>query len=329
MIKGITERTDGRFVKTISFNNCRYYIYGKTRTECQNNYFKLKKKLKNNTVEVNKIITLNDWLKEWYELYKKPFVKLNTQQDIENILYNHIASFGSIKLNLLNSTYLQQKLNKIENSRTKEKINLYLNVALKKAHALNKIKINPYEQIVLPKKLNNIRDPFTYEEQVRILKRLEHEEIKPIILFYLVTGLRKQELNIKNILEDINFENKILKAINLKQHDFKTHYKYIDLSDEAINLIINNKTVFKKYSIEGVYRKFKEILNELNISGAIHTLRHTFATNHFYLGTQDKHISDWLGHSTIVITKDIYTKIDRSITKEKIHKLYNNLYFEV
>ena len=47
---------------------------------------------------------------------------------------------------------------------------LYLNASLKKAKSLNKIKNNPFEIIQKPKKLNNKKNPFTYQEQVKILK---------------------------------------------------------------------------------------------------------------------------------------------------------------
>jgi len=36
----------------------------------------------------------------------------------------------------------------------------------------------------------------------------------------------------------------------------------------------------------------------------------------------------WMGHSTIKLTLDIYTDIDKTATKEKIRNLYENFYFE-
>lgn len=45
---------------------------------------------------------------------------------------------------------------------------------------------------------------------------------------------------------------------------------------------------------------------------------HTFAINHFWLGIPDKIISNWLGHSTIQITKDVYTKLDRQLPKKRL-----------
>ena len=37
----------------------------------------------------------------------------------------------------------------------------------------------------------------------------------------------------------------------------------------------------------------------------------------------------WLGHEKIELTQNIYTHIDRTITKKDILKLYNNLYYQI
>lgn len=91
-------------------------------------------------------------------------------------------------------------------------------------------------------------------------------------------------------------------------------------------MVKENIDIFKKHSTNSVYRKFKTILDDLLITGcAIHTFRFTFASNHYILGTPDKYISKWLGHSTTAIKKDVYIQIeDREITKDKIKLLYNN-----
>ena len=41
----------------------------------------------------------------------------------------------------------------------------------------------------------------------------------------------------------------------------------------------------------------------------------------------DNFISRQMGHSTSQITKDNYTDLDYHLSKEKILKLYNNLYY--
>lgn len=323
----ITKRNDGRYVKTISINNVKKYIYGRTKEECKNKFYKIKKQLKKNQNFINKkTYKVKDWLTEWYETFKKNFVSKQTQQEIENIIYEKLKYFHEYNLNEIDTNTIQKYFNKIPKSRPKEKMILYFKASMKKANETGKIKINPFNAFITDKKINNIRPPFTYKEQEQIIKRIKNEDIEIAILIYLLTGLRKQELNYKSIEKDIDYENKTLKAINLKQREDEPQYKIIDLSDKTIELICNNIKNIHALNEEKVYRKFNIILKELNIKGNIHTLRHTFATNCMYIGIPTKIYSKWLGHSTIQITEDIYTGIDKNISKEKINKLYNNLY---
>ena len=61
----------------------------------------------------------------------------------------------------------------------------------------------------------------------------------------------------------------------------------------------------------------------------LYRLRHTFATNHFTIGTNTKQVQEWLGHYSSSLTLDIYTDIDKTASKEKITKLYKNFYFRI
>ena len=322
----ITRRSDGRYVKTITINNNKKYFYGNTKEECRKKYSKFLKQCKNKLIESNTKITIKDWLNKWYETFKVNFVSEQTAKEIKNIIDDKLIYFHKYKIQDINTILLQNYFNKIQKSRPKEKTILYFRASLEKAQQLGYIKSNPFNAFIKEKKINIIKPPFTLEEQRRILERLENEKIKPAILIYLITGLRKQELNYKSIEKDIDYENKTLKAINLKQREEEPRYKTIDLTEKAIELIHNNIKDIHELTHEKVYRRFNQILKELKIKGDIHTLRHTFATNCMYLGIPTKIYSKWLGHSTTQITQDIYTGIDKNITKEKINKLYNNLY---
>jgi len=326
-IMTFTKRKDGRWTKTLTINNVKKYIYGKTKKECYEKFIAFKKD--NKTILTNaykSYYKIKDWLIYWYEMFKKPFVSISTQKEIENIIDVKLEYFHNIGLSQLKTETLQQYFNKITKSRSKEKTILYFKASLDKAVGLGKIKLNPFNAFIKDKKITKSRPPFTYNEQEKILNRLENEEIKIGIILYLITGVRKEELNFKTIENDIDIENKMLKAINLKQQQDDPPYKYIDLTDNAIKLIMENLNIIHSLKQEKIYRKFKEILKELNIKGGIHTLRHTFATNHLYLKTPIKVISTWLGHSTTQITQDIYLSLEKNITAEKINKLYNNLY---
>ena len=52
-----------------------------------------------------------------------------------------------------------------------------------------------------------------------------------------------------------------------------------------------------------------------------HTFRHTYATMLYYAGVDIKTAQYLLGHSSIKVTMDIYTHIDKSQVKNTVSKL--------
>lgn len=67
---------------------------------------------------------------------------------------------------------------------------------------------------------------------------------------------------------------------------------------------------------------FKRMLKKAGIADInFHGLRHTFATRALEKGIPAKTVSDLLGHSSIVITMDLYTHVTDNVKKEAIEKL--------
>ena len=319
---------DKRYVGIKQIHKQKIIVYAKTQKEC---YEKLKNetnKIKSLFTKVNTKVKLKfiTYWQKWYEQNKKPFITKATAQDIERIK-DQLKELHEIEISKINKDKIIDVLNKFEEGRKKEKIILYLKACFKTAFNDGTIKANPFANIVTKPKVIKRKPAFTYEQQEKILARLSNEEIKPIILIYLITGLRRRELDYKNIDKFLYEEDMILKALNLKGRNQVIRYKQIQLTKEGFSLIKNNIELLKKYNEEIVYRKFAEILKELNIKGSIVNLRHTFATNNFYLGNPELFISRQMGHSTSQITKDNYTDIDYHLSKDKVLKLYNNLYY--
>ena len=262
----------------------------------------------------------------WYKQEKEPFITLGTQEDIM-LVYRQLEPLHNKNIKRLTRQEIVDFFKTMPESRSKEKARLYLNAFLK--YYLNEgiISVNPCANVRVLKS-NARKQAFTYEQQKAILEALKGRRLKTIILIYLITGLRKNELNFSSIEKDIDINNRVMKAVNLKGRNFVKRYKYIRLSKAAISMIMNNLDIIHSYNAEKAYREFGELLKEINVNGSIVNCRHTFATNCFYLGKQDLTISREMGHARTQITKDVYTDIDFHLDKEKIYKLYNNLYCE-
>lgn len=121
--------------------------------------------------------------------------------------------------------------------------------------------------------------------------------------------------------------------VMIKQTKPKPMIRYVNISDELEKTLKEKLYLVNKFSKGWTTKKFGKILKKLNLKGSIHSLRHSFTTNHYYLNTPAKQIQVWLGHSSIKITMDIYTNLDPRINpkqeKLEIKKLYNNLYYYI
>ena len=324
-MKNVTKRKDGRYVIRYQVNGHRAVAYARTQAQASAKRAQVRKK----AIQSNKLrtqYTLESWLNYWMETYKKNFIKYDGYIEIGHILRLVKQKLGPIKLEALTTSQIQEYYNNIPSGRRKEKVILYLNASLKKAVETRVLKYNPCLAVVKEKRVKNVRAPFTIDEQRCILSAIKGMDIEPYIYLYLLTGLRKNELP-KDILGALDIENRQFIAINEKQRGLRVEYKRIDLSLACINYIKDNASKFV-LDTEKVYRKFATLLKQLNITGTVHTLRHTFATNYYYLGVPDKVIQSWMGHKTLQVTQDIYIGITDKNAKDELIKLYNNLLYK-
>lgn len=300
-------------------------VYGKTQIECLT---KLNKKIREfkSDVQLHSFtsgFTVLQFWEKWYKENKYPFLSDRSREDYE-IVKRKIAPIHNLALTKLTKEVLLQFFERVEENRTKEKVYTFLKAMLTIAEKEGKIKRNPFNTIVFKFKKRPPKPAFTFEEQEKILSNLKGKELEPIILTYLTTGLRKNELDFKNI--ENNIKDNILTAVNLKGRDRVVRYKKIKLSDAMVKIIMDNLGVFHKYSPGMALDHFKEFLKRLGINGSLVTCRHTFATNCFYLGKDKLIIAREMGHTTSQITDANYIDIDYNLSKEKVLKLYNNLY---
>lgn len=328
IMKNITLRADGRYMGRKQIDGQIVTVYARNANDCATKLKRAIKEALRNPKTKKVTYKLYDWLDNWYETYKAPFVKFKSALQIEAVLKTIKTNFENLSLHELSSVVIQKVLNKFPATRQKEIIVLYFNACLQKAEDLSIIEKNPFKAIVRDRKINNKREPFNLQQQKTILDALKGTDIEAIIYLYLCTGIRKNELNTQNILADIDEDKHILRVKSEKKRNNHDVYREIDITSELIALVKRNITSFDT-NTDLIYRKFKQILVDNGIKGSLHNLRHTFATNHYYLGTPAKQVQVWLGHETIELTQNIYTHIDKSITKNDILKLYNNLYFEI
>lgn len=324
-MKNVTLRGDGRFMARVQLNKKTHTVYARTKKQIEMKLRALKRKLKETELLKTKY-TLHSWLDFWWEHYKKPFV--NEKSNIPIYIASIKQNFPNLKLENYTTAQIQRIMNLLPTSRTKELIMLYLNASFQKAVDTDVIKTNPCKAVVKERKINNKRIAFTFDEQVKIVKAIRNTDIERDIMIYLFTGMRKNEYKPSELLKNLDITNKTLKIESEKKRSSTPVYRLVDLSEAMIDYMLKPNQ-FKQLTVQYIYLHFKKILKELGIQGGLHTLRHTFATNYYYIGVPDKLRSEWLGHEKVDMTQDIYTNIDRSISREKLIDLYGDLLYKI
>ncbi len=85
---------------------------------------------------------------------------------------------------------------------------------------------------------------------------------------------------------------------------------------------------FSMFPADFYSREAKAIFEKIGSPDlTLNCLRHTCATNMVYLKIPVDFRKHIMGHSTTIITDRVYTHIEMGVSKEKIEKLYPNLYF--
>mgnify|MGYP001863043816 FL=1 len=265
---------------------------------------------------------------KWYAQNKEPFISDRTKADI-NLIKTKLEPFYKLNVKYIDRDMILNLFAKQKENRTKDKLTLYTRAFFNYLARERVIEVSPFNNIVLRAPVIKAKEAFTYEQQVQILENLKGTKLEKVILIYLVTGLRKKELNYIDIEKDLDIENFTLRAVNLKGKYKVKRTKLIKLTEASCKLIQDSIQELREWkNSDNVYKAFHKFLKDLNIPGSLVNCRHTFATNNFYLGNPELFISRQMGHSSSQITKDVYTSLDYHLNKDKVLKLYNNLYFQ-
>lgn len=82
------------------------------------------------------------------------------------------------------------------------------------------------------------------------------------------------------------------------------------LLDKKINNALFLSNQGKRLGRKGIWLRFKKIVQEANLEGKVHTLRHSFATHLLEGGADLRSVQELLGHSDISTTQ-IYTHVEK------------------
>ena len=316
-MKNIRKRVDGRWEYRKMKNKTTYSIIRNTQKE-------LLKAIKQFSVGKTAGQTTNKSFyflaTEWYNLFKKDQIKTDIRySQVINSKFD--INLFHVNINKITIDELQYFLNSIKEHRTAKYVYHIIKGVFKFALQKDLIKKDISQFLQAPKNKGKRGEAFTLEEQKLIIHNLDKTSIKYEILFYLLTGCRREEAKNVKILPNNTIFIDGTKTTSARRY-VKISPAFKTILDEHFDEMFQlHSDIYSRY--------FKNFINSLGIYGkTLHDLRHTFSTNLYYLGVPDKERQYYMGHASIVMTNDIYTTLDPNITKEDILKLYNNLYPE-
>ena len=315
-------------------NGKQFYVSARNQQECYN---KLKSALKDKTrteqkAENKNNLTFIEWLKIWYETYKKDKVKETTTIDYKSSA-KYLGDLFSIDIREITNLKINEILNKITFKRRKQKVYELLKDIFNRAEINGLIQKTPIIDDK-PKYKRKTTLALSLDDQNKFESYCKNEKYK-IFLIALLQGLRKGEA-LALTKKDFDLVNKTLtigkslntfNKIDTTKNEFSNRTmplfdKTIQIVTPLLNKLKENEKLFN-YSQKTCDTLFSNLRkeNNLNEKYTIQSLRTTFVSNAKDIGIPEHIIQTWVGHNIgSQVTSRNYTQV-----REKADLKYFNI----
>jgi integrase len=270
---------------------------------------------------------------QFAELYLENYAKVNKRSWKDDFyrLQKFIEFLGNVYLHDVSPIEIEKfKMAKIKEGLTKSTVNRYLailkrlfNIAIGWGYA----KENPVMRVKFYPEKDNLKERTLTEEEEDRLLEASSEQLRPILIVALNTGMRRGEiLNLK--WNQTDFHAKEIKVEKTKSGKPRV----VDINSILLNELMKLKReskdsqhVFLNPKTGKPYKKlqtsFEGACRRASIKGLrFHDLRHTFASRLVERGVDLIKVKELLGHSSVKVTER-YTHSNREERKKAVELL--------
>jgi len=298
-------------------------------------------------------LTIEGYLTKWLELVK-PTIEFGTYKPYKHHIEYHIVPLvGTLRLVELKRFHVEELYaglaKKKVSAAMQRKIGTTLTIALGAAVDKEMIPFNPAERVRKPKASKPEIRPLDPDQVAAFLEEAKEDRLYAFFVMALDSGMRPGELFALR-WSDIDFDAgrvTVKKSLaenewgQLEVKDVKTQKgrRQIRLAAFTISVLLDHR---KKMLAEGhatapvfcntaghfihltdLHRNsYKPILKRAGLSGVrLYDLRHTCATLLLLAGENVKVVSERLGHSSTVMTLDVYSHVLDGMQEQAASKM--------
>ena len=330
-----TLRKDGRIVMTKVIDGKREYFYGKTDKNVEAQYLQRIHKPPKPKPQCR---TFSQCADDWWE-QKESELSPNTVRNYRALKTMVSDEFKNIPVNEITPVQIASYLRRVSAQGYSQKaINnrkSVIKAIMDDALLAGEISMNPCIHLPLIKgKRKQERLPASDEDIKRIIAHRNDSNVARMVYFILCTGCRRGEAAALQA-KHINRQNRTAHICQTLAYSSPTPQikpcpkteagvRDVVLLDEVCNVLQEyrnpNTFVFFPTGLP-TEKQFQKMIDEyrksIGITCTLHQLRHSYATILHSAGVDAKDAQYLLGHSSILVTQDIYTSID-NLCKSKL-----------
>lgn len=339
----------------------RKYVYGKTKGEALEKKRLVQEEDRKGILPTGPRQKLGDYLPHWLETTRRPpMVRTSTYVSYYNVITVHLVpGLGHFYLHKLTPQDIQAfYARKLREGYKPSYINLMhrvLQCALGNAVKWGLLARNPTPLASVPRAERYEGPTLTLEQARKLVDAVRGNRMETILTLAILTGMRRGEICALH-WADIDFGNKLL-YVRRTVYKFarfgtvvndpksKSSRRTIMLAEPAIQALQRHRERQEQERLRAgdtwtdqglvfttrqggfvdpgqVWREFQRLLDKLGLLHMrFHGLRHSAATILLAMKVDLKVIQELLGHSSIVITADIYAHLLPSMQRGAMEKL--------